>query len=205
MSNSIQHVGGSSVSKTKKLVGMAILAAIVVVLQIVAYAVKVGPVSITLVLIPIVVGAAVYGVNAGAFLGGVFGVVVTIACITNTDIGGAILWYSSPILTTLLCLVKGIAAGWIAGLVYRVIVNKSKKTFLGVILAAIVAPVINTGIFIMAMVLLYHDTLVAWAGGTSIAYFALVGLAGWNFVLELGLNIVLGPIAVRIIKAGKSV
>lgn len=196
--------GSSSVGKTKKLVGMAILAAIVVVLQLLAYAISNFtplPVGITLVLIPVVVGSAIYGAGTGAFLGGVFGVVVMIACITGFDKGGAILYGSRPIITILLCLIKGIAAGYLAGIVYRLIAKKFM--YMGVIIAAIVCPVVNTGIFLAAMVLFYHDTLVAWAGGTNLVYFTLIGLTGINFLIELGSNIVLGPVAVRIINAGK--
>jgi uncharacterized membrane protein len=192
----------SSVQKTRKLVGMAIFTAIVVVLQVIAYYVKIGTFSVTLVLVPIVVGAALYGAGAGAFLGGVFGVVVAIGTISGIDPGAFILWSARPLITVLLCLVKGIAAGWLAGIVYRVIARKWK--YLGVIVAAIVSPVVNTGIFLAAMVLFFHETLVAWAGGTSLVYFTLIGLTGVNFLLEMGLNIILSPAVVRIVKVGKS-
>lgn len=69
--------------KTKTLTGLALFTAIIVVLQLLGSFIKFGPFSISLVLIPIVVGAAVYGPKAGAYLGGVFGVVVLIACIAG--------------------------------------------------------------------------------------------------------------------------
>jgi uncharacterized membrane protein len=203
MENSRSIGRGSSVEKTRKLVGMAIFTAVVVVLQVIAYAVKVGPVSITLVLIPVVVGAAMYGVGAGAFLGGVFGLVVLIGTISGVDPGAFMLWTANPVITALLCLVKGIAAGWLAGLVFKAIARNPKYMYVGVIVAAIVSPIVNTGIFLAAMVLFYHDTLVAWAGGTDIAYYTLIVLTGWNFVVEFGTNIVLSPVAVRVIRAGK--
>lgn len=68
----------------------------------------------TLTLVPIVVGAALYGPRAGAWLGFVFGAVVLIACITTADPTGGLLWNLNPFMTALLCLVKGIAAGWVA-------------------------------------------------------------------------------------------
>ena len=58
------------------MVGIAVLAALVVVLQLLSSVIKIGTVSITLTLIPIVVGAAFYGPGAGAILGTVFGLVV---------------------------------------------------------------------------------------------------------------------------------
>ena len=69
----------NSNGKTRRLAGLALFTAIVVVLQLLGSFIKVGPFAVSLVLIPIVVGAAVYGVSAGAWLGFVFGVVVTIA------------------------------------------------------------------------------------------------------------------------------
>lgn len=89
--------------KTKTLTGLAFFTAIIVVLQLLGSFIKFGPFSISLVLIPIVVGAAVYGPKAGAYLGGVFGVVVLIACIAGWDMGGNLMWNANPLLTALVC------------------------------------------------------------------------------------------------------
>ena len=69
--------------KTRRLTGLALLTAIIVVLQVVASFVKFGPFTITLALAPIIIGAALYGAGAGAWLGAVFGVVVLIAFVCN--------------------------------------------------------------------------------------------------------------------------
>ena len=68
---------------TKKLVGVALFTAIVVVLQLIGSGIKLGPFSISLVLVPIVVGAALYGKSAGAWLGFVFGFVVLLTLSTR--------------------------------------------------------------------------------------------------------------------------
>ena len=60
---------------TEKLVGMAILLAMVVVLQLYGSGIKIGTVSLSLTLIPIVLGGAVFGPFCGALLGFVFGAV----------------------------------------------------------------------------------------------------------------------------------
>ena len=103
--------------KTRRLTGLALMTAIVVVLQVVASFVKFGPFTITLALAPILIGAALYGPKAGACLGGVFGAVVLLACILGWDMGGNVLWNANPFLTALVCLGKGILAGLAAGLV----------------------------------------------------------------------------------------
>ena len=84
--------------KTQRMVGLAIFTAIIIVLQLVSTFIKFGPFSITLAMIPIVVGAAVYGAGAGAYLGGVFSVVVLICCVTGADPGGAVVWNANPVL-----------------------------------------------------------------------------------------------------------
>ena len=59
---------------TETMVLGAILTALVVVLQLLGSFVKLGMFSISLVLIPIVIGASVGGAKLGAWLGGVFGI-----------------------------------------------------------------------------------------------------------------------------------
>ena len=183
---------------TKRLTGIAIFSAIIILLQLFATFVKFGPVSITLTLVPIVVGAAVYGIGAGAFLGGVFGAVVLVACIFGWDVGGNILWAANPLITALLCFIKGIAAGFLSGLVYVLIAKKN--SYIAAILAAVICPVINTGIFCAAMVLFYNDILTEWAAGTPALSFIIFGLVGINVVIELSINVVLSPIIARVIK-----
>lgn len=185
----------------RKLTGLSLLTALVVVLQFIATFVKFGPFSITLALIPIVVGAAIYGPKAGAYLGGVFGVVVLLACIFGWDVGGAILWNANPFLTAVLCLAKGALAGWAASRVYSLVAPKSIVG--GTVFAAVVSPVVNTGIFCLALFFLYRDILVAWSGGTSLVVYILTVLVGVNFLVEMGINAVVSPAIVRIIKARK--
>lgn len=186
---------------TRRLVGMSIFAAMVVVLQIFATFVKFGPFSITLALAPIVVGAALYGPKAGAWLGTAFGAVVLIMCIMGADIGGSILWNVNPAVTAILCIVKGAAAGYISGLMYKALSGKS-VTF-RVIAAALCSPIVNTGIFILAMVFFYRTTLVEWAGGSDLFIYVFSGLIGVNFLVELLVNTALAPVIARIIKIEK--
>lgn len=188
---------------TRKLTTLAIFTALIVVLQLVSALltrfVPALPVSITLTLVPIVVGAALYGVGAGAYLGGVFGLVVLIFCITALDLGGAMLWNADPLMCALVCLVKGVAAGAAAAAVYRAISSRNKTA--AAVVAGICAPSVNTAIFIAAVFLFFRETLVLWAGGKDLVTYALVGLAGVNYLLELAVNLVLAPVIVRIISA----
>jgi uncharacterized membrane protein len=188
--------------KLNRMTGTAILFAIVVALQILASFIKFGPFSITLALIPIIVGAAMYGARSGAVLGAAFGAITLMMAVNGVDAGAHMLWQARPAVTAVLCVLKGALAGWGAGLVYAAAAKWSH--YIGVFGAAFVCPVINTGIFIASMALFYRDILTIWAGDTSVLYFALIGLTGVNFLIELGVNLVLAPTVVRIIQIVKN-
>ncbi len=188
----------------KKMVGISLLSAIIVVLQLIAavFPIKIGPVSISLVLVPVVIGAAVYGPSAGAFLGGVFGLIATVFCINGMDAGGQMVFQASPALCILVVMSKGVLAGLASGLVYKLV--KSKNAYLAVLLAAIVCPVVNTGVFLLGMGLFFMDILRAWAGGSNVAGYLLSGIVLLNFAPELIINILFSPASQRIIHvAGK--
>ena len=189
--------------KTRRLTGLALMTAIIVVLQVVASFVKFGPFTITLALAPIIIGAALYGAGAGAWLGAVFGVVVLIACAAGWDPGGNILFTANPLLTAALCIIKGAAAGFVSGLVFRAIARRSPMG--ASITAGIVCPVVNTGIFIAALIILFPDTLTAWAtaDGKDIVTYIILVLTGVNFVLELAINMVLSTVIARVVGARK--
>lgn len=181
-----------------RMVSLALLAALVIVLQTVASNIKVGPIPITLTLVSIVIGAVLYGPGAGALLGATFGLVTAVAGLTGYDAGTQALIQASPVWTILTCFVKATAAGWVAGLVYRAL---RKKQTLGCVLAAMSAPVVNTGIFLLAMTTVLRSSLETWAGGTDMVYYVFVVLTGVNFLVEFGVNAVLSAAIARIVKA----
>lgn len=176
----------------RKLVGTAILTAVVLSLQLVLGSVKFGPFNITFTLVPIILGAVLYGPLSAAFLGAVFGLTVCFSVISGNDAGGFVLFSQRPIITLLLCLVKSTAAGYLAGLFAK---RKS-----AVYLSAAVAPLVNTGIFILGLAVFFRDTLVLWANGEeAVMQFILFSILGVNFLAELLLNLLLVPVILRIL------
>ncbi len=187
---------------TRKMTGLAIFTAIIVVLQVLCTFVRFGPFSITLALAPIIIGTAMYGKGAGAYLGGVFGAVVLVTGLLGWDGGTVMLLMGiNPLGCVLVCLLKGVAAGFFAGLCYELIAKKNDK--LGVLISGVVCPVVNTGLFIVGMLVFFFDTLSGWAGGQNLLLYIIVGLTGVNFLVELAVNIVLSSGITRIIRAGK--
>ena len=191
-----------SSEKTLRTVQLALLIALVVVLQIVSAMIPPigGMVSITLTLIPVVVGGILLGKKSGAILGFAFGAIVLINCIIALDPGGSILWNANPAFTAIICFAKGIAAGFFPAWFYEIIVvaTGEKRRFLATVVAALSAPIINTGLFVCGMLLLFKDILYTWAGGTNMMVYILVGLAGINFTVEFLINTILSPAIVRI-------
>ena len=187
---------------TRKMAGLAIFTAIIVVLQVLCTFIRFGPFSITLALAPIIIGTAMYGKGAGAYLGGVFGAVVLVTGLLGWDGGTVMLLMGiNPLGCVLVCLLKGVAAGFFAGLCYELIAKKNDK--LGVLISGVVCPVVNTGLFIVGMLVFFFDTLSGWAGGQNLLLYIIVGLTGVNFLVELAVNIVLSSGITRIIRAGK--
>jgi uncharacterized membrane protein len=185
--------------KTKQLVGLGLFTAIIIVLEALSISIRFGIFNITLVLIPIVVGAALYGVAAGAWLGFVFGLMVLF-----TD-AGAFLAVSIPG-TVITVLAKGVLAGLVAGFVYVKLQHKNR--YLAVTIAAICAPIVNTGIFLLGCRLFFYDTIAAWgeaAGFASAGLYMIVGLVGVNFLVEMAINVVLIPVVLKLINIGRKV
>ena len=189
-------------AKINRMVGIALLMAIVVVMQFLGGILTTASgFSISLVLIPIVLGAAVYGPGAGALLGATFGVIVFINCVNGTDLGGAMVFQANPFLCFVVVLGKGILAGLAAGWVYKAIANKNK--YIAMLLAAIVCPVVNTGVFVVCMLTFFMDVLSAWAEGGDVIAYIMTALVLANFVPELIINIAFSPASARISKIVK--
>lgn len=181
-------------TKTQKIVGIGLFTAIIVALQLLAASIKFGPFSITLVLAPIVIGAALYGIGAGAWLGVAFGVSVLIS-------GDAAAFMTiNPAGTVVTVLLKGMFAGLVAGLIYKALESKNKTV--AVVLAGIACPIFNTGIFLAGCYLFFQEWLVSVFGTTGFAT-VVTGLVSVNFAVELGINMVLASVIVRVIDIGK--
>ncbi len=189
----------------RKLIYTAMFAAVVVVLQ-TFVSIPVGTFTITLTLVPVMLGAILFGPASGAILGGVFGIVVAIQVITGAaGPASTTMLLQAPVVTVVLCILKGVAAGWVSGLVYQAIM-KLQKPQLAVILSAVACPIVNTGIFCLGLTVFYNNLLNEWAIAGEFANaitFIFLGLIGLNFVIEFTVNVLLIPVALRMMKIVK--
>ena len=194
-------MASKNLSKLRNTVMLAALTAIVLMLQIAGVTVRIGATNINIGLIPIVFGAIVLGPGAGAWLGLVSGVstFILLAVMGGDPTFTVILFNNAPIMTALICIVKTTAAGYLAGLVYRVL--RKKNSLAALFAAGAVTPIVNTGLFILGG-LLISDVLAenfASGLGQTVVYFLVFVVAGINFILEFALNIIVVPALGKIV------
>lgn len=193
----------SSRARTRKLVGIALFSAIVVILQFLGSFIHLGPFSVSLVLLPIVVGAATYGIGAGTWLGFVFGVVVLIS-------GDAASFLAiNPLGTVVTVIAKGTLAGLTVDVLYRLLAGTNK--YVATAVSAVACPIVNTGVFLLGCFVFFLETIKTWATGWAVtegvaydlASYIVFGLVGGNFLVELLINIILCPVIIRVIHIGQ--
>ena len=185
--------------QTEKLVLVALFTALVAVLSYLGGFIKVGAeASINLTLIPVVLGAALCGPFIGAWLGAVSGVVFFLTA-------DATFWLGLSIHGTIITvIIKGIVSGLLAGLTYKALEKFNR--YAAVLTSAVVAPIVNTGIFVLGCFIFFFDAVVVPGAASeemSVGAYVILGMAGINFLLEFLANILLSPAILRIINIKK--
>lgn len=189
--------GMKQVFTAKNISYIAVLVALEVVLQIFGGYIKIAGLSLNLALVPIVLGAVLFGPLLGSFLGFVCGMIVFIYGATGQEPFTFYIFGVSPVVTTILCFIKTTVAGAVAGIVYRLIAKKSKLA--AVFASSALVPIVNTGIFAIGCFIILDD-IVGYLGslgldttGMSAAYIVFVVVITWNFFIELLTCLILAP------------
>ena len=186
-------------TRTRQLVLAAMMTALVIVFQVLATTTSFfGPFNTAIGLIPIAIGACICGPLVGAWLGLVFGIVVIAT-------GNAALFFAFSVFGTVVTvLLKGAACGFCAGLTYKLLEKKLK--FVAAIVAALVCPVVNTGIFLLGSAVFFMPYAEAIGAAVKIpkaGFGVFIALAFGNFLVEVLMNVLLSPVFVRILKIAK--
>ncbi len=191
-------------TRTEHLVGMGILTALVIVLQTFASGFKIGSFAPPLSLVPIILGAVLFGEAAGAILGLVFGAVVLFAVISGAEPFSTLMLQYSPSFTVIICLLKGMLAGYFSGIAYKVLSGINNVA--AAIIASAIAPIVNTGIFSIGMLTVFYPLLTqtaATAGAENVILFYFTVFIGIGFIFDLLFIAILVPGLLRIIKIVK--
>ncbi len=188
---------------------LGILIALVIVLQLFASAIPMFGVTLNFSLIPIALAGIMLGAFGGALVGLVCGLVVFI---TMAVMGGepstAFLFQTNPAILTLMCIGKTTIAGFVSGFIYSLIAKKKtpKKIAVATVISSLVIPIINSGIYMLGMVLMKGSVaeFLALSSSTAGVVFAVVfGIIWLNFLLEVVITAIFTPIIYRVLKVIK--
>lgn len=193
----------NSVSNVKNLTLLALMTALVIVFQCIGLIIPIGFNVGAFALVPIVIGAAMLGPIAGLWLGAAFGLVVIVTGQASAFYTLVTPQWVGVVVTVAVVLLKGALAGWISGLIYKMI--EKKNSLAAIVTASVVCPVVNTAIFALASFTVFFPGISGWATGARkdmISYIFLT-LIGVNFFVELGICLIFSTVAHRIILIGK--
>ncbi len=186
-----------SLTNVKNLTLLALMTALVAVFQCIGLIIPIGFNIGAFALVPIVIGAAMLGPIAGLWLGFIFGLVVIVT-------GQASAFYAFGVVqTVIVVLLKGALAGWVSGIVYKMI--EKKNSLAAIITSSILCPVVNTAIFTLASFTIFFPGIKGWAtgAGADMISYVFLTLIGANFLVELGICLIFSTVAHRIILIGK--
>ena len=188
-------------NKTRHLVGLGILTALIIVLQTFASGFKIANFAPPLSLIPIIIGAILFGEIAGALLGLIFGIVVVMSVISGAEAFSTLMLNFNPAMTVIICLLKGSAAGYLSGLSYKLLAKRNN--FLAMIISSVIAPVVNTGIFVIGLLTVFYklinDLAVSYGEQNTFTFF-FASFITPNFVVEVLFIAILVPAISNIIQ-----
>lgn len=182
--------------KTQNLVLTAMLTAIILLMAFtpIGYIKTLG-VEITLIVVPVTVGAIVLGPITGAILGGVFGITSFIQCFGLSPFGATLLGIN-PISTFVLCIVPRILMGWLTGLIFVGLKKWDRTKGLSYVVTSLVGPLLNTVFFMSALVIFFYKTEYIQGFATSLktgnAFAFVVAFVGLNGLIEAGACFILG-------------
>ena len=173
---------------TRKMVILAMLCAILLVMSFTPLGyLNIGPLAISLNMIPVGIGAMTLGPMGGMILGGLFGITSFMPClgIGGTSAMGVLLFESSPFLAFAQRFVPRLLAGLLSGLIYRWVKKLINGTVAGFV-TGFCAALLNTILFMLSLILLFGNTeyLRNLIGGRNIILF-ICAFVGINAVVEM--------------------
>lgn len=181
---------------TKQFVEMALLTAIIVLLAFtpIGYIRTLG-LEITLIVVPVTVGAVTLGPAAGAVLGAVFGITSFIQCFGMSPFG-AVLLGINPFSTFIVCVVSRVLMGWLTGLIYQGLQKVKPVRKISVVIANLCGPLLNTFFFMGTLIMFFYRTEyiqgLAESMGASNALAFVVAFVGVNGVVEAAVCFIVG-------------
>ncbi len=184
---------------TRTLVLTSVLIALIAVMTFTSLGyIRTGILSITLLPVPVVVGAILLGPSVGALLGFVFGLTSLLQCF-GLEAFGTALFSINPTYTVLLCFVPRILMGWLAGLIFRALsAKKTQPPLYAFLITSVSGALLNTVLFMTGLFLLFGQTeyIQAMQGGMTVFAYLWAAVA-LNACVEAGACLLLGSVISR--------
>ncbi|MEG1845903.1 MAG: ECF transporter S component [Oscillospiraceae bacterium] len=166
------------------LVETALLTAIILVMTFTKLGyIAVGPLVLSVMMVPVTIGAISLGPWIGAFLGLVFGVTSFMQCFMG-DVLGSILVSSSMFKTFIVCIVPRVLAGLLTGLIFKACAKVDQKKGWSYVVTSICGPLLNTVFFLGFLAIFFWGLKFTPEQSTN--------LGGVNTVLQTVIAIALG-------------
>lgn len=193
--------GGARLQKTVRLAVLAMLTGLILVMTFtpIGYLRIPGVLELTLIMVPVVIGAVTQGPAAGAFLGAVFGFSSFAQCFMGSPLG-AVLIAHSVARTLVVCVLPRILAGWLCGLVFKVCSRRFKRDGGAYVLASACGSALNTVFFLGFLAFFFWSTRftpeqAAAVGAESVLKLAIAAALAVNAPVELAVCTILGSAA----------
>lgn len=144
--------------RTLFLVETAVLAAIVVLMAFtpIGY-IRTTGLEITLIVIPVTVGAVVLGPKAGLILGTVFGLTSFLQAF-GISAFGTMLFSINPVATFIVCVPTRMLMGWLTGVIYQAMKKHNADSMVALPVASLCGPLLNTVFFMTTLVVCFYHT-----------------------------------------------
>ncbi len=200
--------------KIRRMVTISFLMTIVIVLQLLGNFIEGFMNNLALGIIPIAIGAILYGPKVGAFLGFVMSAIIL------TNPGNYLLMETGfdVFKLVLIILIKTPLAGFVCGLVYKLLAkraerieNKAKRTtaiIFAIAFSSIFVVIVNSLTYFLLMLLFFSGSGSGFSlaklnevyGYTNVVLLLLLGFIGVNFLIEMGLIFLTTPAIISIVK-----
>ncbi|NLL73037.1 MAG: ECF transporter S component [Clostridiales bacterium] len=178
------------------MVQLALLTAIIVIMAFtpIGYINMVG-LSITLIGIPVIIGAITLGPMAGAILGGIFGL-TSFARAFGLEPFGTALFAISPIGTFITCMVPRVLMGWLTGLIFHFLKKSDKTKFVSYVITSISGAILNTVLFMASLMIFFYksELIQGMARDLNVSSVVplIIAMVGFNALAEIITSGILG-------------
>ena len=195
--------------KNQKILRMTQLGILIAIIIVMAFTglgyIRTGGLEISLITVPVAIGAMVMGPGAGAVLGLAFGITSFLQCVFGLSAFGAQLLGINAFLTFLVCVPTRAAVGWLAGLIFKAIAKIDKTRTVGYFVTGLCTALPNTLLFMGVLLLCFWNTDYIQSlnvGGVNVFAFA-VTFVGLNGALEMPACCVLGGAVAKALSKAK--